>query len=145
MTDSSVPSLCPRFHRAVELIGKRWTGAILRVLQRGRVRFNVLATAIPEMSDRMLSERLRELEREAIVARLVVPETPVRVEYELTAKGRALDETFCAIARWAEAWGDRTDAESVVAEHDQADSSPYAESTTHGDVGASHGTSATVR
>lgn len=98
--------LCPRFHRAVELIGKRWTGAILRVLQGGRTRFNAIAAAIPEMSDRMLAERLRELEHEAIVARHVVPDTPVRVEYDLTEKGRALDETLCAIARWAEQWGD---------------------------------------
>jgi len=96
--------LCPRFHRAVELIGKRWTGAILRVLQGGRTRFNAIAAAIPEMSDRMLAERLRELEHEGIVARLVIPDSPVRVEYELTEKGRALDETFCAIARWAEQW-----------------------------------------
>ncbi len=106
MSDSLVPNLCPRFHKAVELIGKRWTGAILRVLQGGRARFNVIATAIPDMSDRMLAERLRELEHEGIVVRLVVPESPVRVEYELSEKGRALDETFCAIARWAEAWGD---------------------------------------
>lgn len=108
MSDSLVPNLCPRFHKAVELIGKRWTGAILRVLQGGRARFNVIATAIPDMSDRMLAERLRELEHEGIVVRLVVPESPVRVEYELSEKGRALDETFCAIARWAEAWGDST-------------------------------------
>lgn len=105
MSDSLVPALCPRFHKAVELIGKRWTGAILRVLQGGRARFNVIATAIPDMSDRMLAERLRELEHEGIVVRLVIPESPVRVEYELSEKGRALDETFCAIARWAEAWG----------------------------------------
>jgi DNA-binding HxlR family transcriptional regulator len=105
--ESHVVGLCPRFHRAVELIGKRWTGAILRVLQGegGRARFNAIAAAIPDMSDRMLSERLRELEHEGILARIVVPETPVRVEYELTEKGRALDATFCAIARWAEAWG----------------------------------------
>lgn len=108
MDDANVPpGLCPRFHRAVELIGRRWTGAILRVLQGGgRVRFNALAAAIPDLSDRMLAERLRELEGEGIVVRRVVPDSPVRVEYELTPKGRALDETFCAIARWAEAWGD---------------------------------------
>jgi DNA-binding HxlR family transcriptional regulator len=107
MADTSVPSLCPRFHKAVELIGKRWTGAILRVLQGGRTRFNAIASAIPDMSDRMLSERLRELEHEGIVVRLVIPDTPVRVEYELSEKGRALDEAFCAIARWAEKWGDQ--------------------------------------
>lgn len=106
MSETHPAGPCPRFHRAVELIGKRWTGAILRVLQAGRARFNGIAAAIPEMSDRMLSERLRELEHEGILARLVVPDTPVRVEYELTEKGRALDETFCAIARWAESWAD---------------------------------------
>jgi DNA-binding HxlR family transcriptional regulator len=110
MAETSVPSLCPRFHKAVELIGKRWTGAILRVLQGGRTRFNAIASAIPDMSDRMLSERLRELEHEGIVVRLVIPDTPVRVEYELSEKGRALDEAFCAIARWAEKWADQGEA-----------------------------------
>lgn len=99
-------SLCSRFHHAVELIGRRWTGAIIRILQHGPARFSAIATAIPEMSDRMLAERLRELEQEGIVTRLVIPETPVRVEYELTAKGKALDAAFCAIAEWADSWID---------------------------------------
>ena len=106
MSDYHPPTVCPRFHRAVELIGKRWTGAVLRILMGGRARFNAIAAAIPDVSDRMLSERLRELEHEGIIARLVIPETPVRVEYELTDKGRALDEALCAIARWAESYGD---------------------------------------
>lgn len=106
MSDHHPITLCPRFHRAVELIGKRWTGAILRILQSGRTRFNAIAAAIPDMSDRMLSERLRELEHEGLIARFVVPDTPVRVEYELTDKGQALDEAFCALARWAEKFGD---------------------------------------
>lgn len=110
-------ALCPRFHRAVELIGKRWTGAIIRILQNGTARFNAIAAAIPELSDRMLSERLRELEHEGIIARLVIPETPVRVEYELTEKGKALDAAFCALAQWAEKWVDREEplVESGVA------------------------------
>ena len=103
MTDPA-SALCPRFHHAVELIGRRWTGAIIRILQQGRTRFKGIAAAIPEMSDRMLSERLRELEQEGIISRLVIPETPVRVEYELTEKGRALEQAFCAIAQWAEHW-----------------------------------------
>ncbi|MEO7962585.1 MAG: winged helix-turn-helix transcriptional regulator, partial [Gemmatimonadaceae bacterium] len=69
MSEHSSSALCPRFHRAVELIGKRWTGAIIRILQSGRARFNVIAAAIPELSDRMLAERLRELEHEEIIAR----------------------------------------------------------------------------
>ena len=96
--------VCAKFHKAVELIGGRWTGAIIRLLMNDRMRFAELRGAIPEISDRMLSERLRELEGEGIVARIVVPETPVRVEYELTEKGRALEQALCAVGRWAEKW-----------------------------------------
>jgi len=96
--------LCARFHKAVELIGGRWTGAVIRLLLNERMRFAELRAAIPDISDRMLSERLRELESEGIVARIVVPETPVRVEYELTEKGRALEQALCAVGRWAERW-----------------------------------------
>ncbi len=98
------PELCPRFHRASELIGRRWTGAIIFVLLKSRCRFATLREAIPQITDRMLSERLQELEQEGIVERTVVPETPVRVEYELTRKGRALASAMDAIAAWAEKW-----------------------------------------
>lgn len=96
--------LCVKFHRAVELIGGRWTGAIIQLLMPGRMRFAELRAAIPEISDRMLSERLRELETEGVVDRNVVPETPVRVEYELTEKGRALEQALRAVGKWAERW-----------------------------------------
>ena len=98
------PQLCTRFHRAVELIGGRWTGAVIQLLLHGRMRFAELRAAIPEISDRMLSERQRELESEGILARIVIPETPVRVEYELTEKGRALEHALAAVGRWAERW-----------------------------------------
>ena len=98
------PELCSRFHRASELIGRRWTGAIIYVLLRSRCRFATLRDAIPDITDRMLSERLQELEQEAIVERTVVPDTPVRVEYSLTKKGRALAATFEAISEWANTW-----------------------------------------
>ena len=98
------PHLCAKFHRAVELIGGRWTGAVIQLLLNGRMRFAELRSAIPDISDRMLSERLRELEAEGILARIVVPETPVRVEYELTEKGRALEHALAAVGRWAERW-----------------------------------------
>ena len=75
------PGLCARFHKAVELIGRRWSGAIIQILLQRPSRYAELRTAIPDITDRMLSERLRELEEEAIVARTVIPETPVRVEY----------------------------------------------------------------
>ena len=98
------PQLCVKFHKAVELIGGRWTGAVIRLLLTDRMRFAELRGSIPDISDRMLSERLRELESEGIVARIVVPETPVRVEYQLTEKGRALEQALCAVGRWAERW-----------------------------------------
>jgi DNA-binding HxlR family transcriptional regulator len=103
---SDAPSLCTRFHRASELIGRRWTGAIIFVLLKQRCRFATLRTAVPEITDRMLSERLQELEQEGIVERTVIPETPVRVEYSLTKKGRALVTAMDAIAEWAEKWID---------------------------------------
>ncbi len=99
-----IPSLCPRFHRASELIGRRWTGAILYLLLKARCRFATLRSAIPTITDRMLSERLQELEKEGIVERTVVPETPVRVEYALTKKGRELMPAIDAIAEWAQHW-----------------------------------------
>jgi DNA-binding HxlR family transcriptional regulator len=98
-------ALCARFHAAVELVGRRWTGAVIQLLLHGRMRYAELRGAIPEISDRMLSERLRELESEGIVERIVIPETPVRVEYDLTEKGRALERALAEIARWAERWG----------------------------------------
>jgi len=98
------PALCARFHKAVELVGRRWTGAVIQLLLRGRMRYAELRDAIPDISDRMLSERLRELESEGIVARIVIPETPVHVEYELTPKGRALEHALAAIGKWAERW-----------------------------------------
>jgi DNA-binding HxlR family transcriptional regulator len=96
--------LCPRFHRAVELIGRRWTGAIIRVLLSGPRRFNELLTDVPGISDRLLTERLRELEAAEIIRRDVLPCSPVRVRYELTAAGRELRETLDALGHWAERW-----------------------------------------
>jgi len=98
------PELCSRFHRASELIGRRWTGAIIYLLLRQRCRFATLRDGIPDITDRMLSDRLQELEQEGIVERTVVPDTPIRVEYALTKKGRALASAIDAIADWAEKW-----------------------------------------
>jgi DNA-binding HxlR family transcriptional regulator len=94
--------VCARFHRAVELVGRRWTGAIIRVLLHGPARYHELASAIPDISDRMLAERLRELESEELIVRTVIPETPVRVEYALTRKGRELQPALDALGRWAD-------------------------------------------
>ena len=101
---ASAPSLCARFHRAIELIGSRWTGAILQTLLQGKTRYASIRAAVPEITDRMLSERLRLLETEGLVVRTVVPESPVRVEYELSEKGHELQSALQEIAHWAERW-----------------------------------------
>lgn len=97
-------AFCPSYHRAVELIGRRWTGVILRAMLSGAGRFSDIAAAVPGLSDRLLSERLKELEAEGIVQRTVVPSTPVQVNYALTAKGLALSDVVIAISAWAEIW-----------------------------------------
>ncbi|MFN2466218.1 MAG: winged helix-turn-helix transcriptional regulator [Candidatus Dormibacteria bacterium] len=97
-------AFCPRYHRAVELIGRRWTGAILRVLFGGPHRFNEILAGVPGLSDRLLSERLRELETEELVIRRVFAGPPIRSEYELTARGRDLEPVVRDIATWAEKW-----------------------------------------
>ena len=101
-TATHAPALCGRFHHASELIGRRWTGAIIYLLLQQTCRFATLRDAIPDITDRMLSERLQELEEEEIVERTVVPETPVRVEYSLTRKGKGLAEAVNSLANWAE-------------------------------------------
>ena len=100
MKPDGLEPFCPDFHRAVELIGRRWTGAILRAMLTGVSRFSELAETIPGLSPRMLSERLKELEAERIVVRSVMPTVPVRIEYQLTEKGQSLSSVIEAVAGW---------------------------------------------
>jgi DNA-binding HxlR family transcriptional regulator len=93
-----------RFQRGIELIGKRWTGAVVMALMAKPARFNQLLAGIPGISDRVLTERLRELELEGLVERLVDPGPPVRVSYRLTSRGRALEPILTAVSSWAESW-----------------------------------------
>src|SRR5215207_5691777 len=97
-------SCCSAYHQAVELIGKRWTGAILFVLMDGPLRFSEVKVLVPDLSDRLLSERMKELEAEGIVQRRVIDDMPVRVEYCLTAKGRALEPAVRSLKVWARSW-----------------------------------------
>jgi DNA-binding HxlR family transcriptional regulator len=101
-SESSRPACCALYHRAIELVGKRWTGAILLVLMDGPLHFSGIRQLVPELSDRLLSERLKELEAEGIVERRVLDGAPVRVEYSLTSKGRALEPTLGALKAWAQ-------------------------------------------
>ena len=97
---------CTAYHQAVELIGKRWTGAIVFVLLDGPLRFSEVKLLVPDLSDRLLSERMKELEAAGIVERHVTATSPVRVEYELTESGRGLDPALGALKRWADRWLD---------------------------------------
>ena len=95
---------CPRYHRAMDILGGRWTNEIVRALLGGATRFSEVTAAVPGLSDRLLSERLKTLEAEGVLTRTVVPDKPVRVEYQLTPKGRDLAAVVQALATWAETW-----------------------------------------
>src|SRR6201995_3863859 len=99
-----VGGCCPLYHEAVELVGRRWTGAILRVLMDGSLRFSEIAQAVPELSDRLLSERMKELERRGMVERRVISGPPLRVEYSLSKMGRELEPALSELERWANRW-----------------------------------------
>jgi DNA-binding HxlR family transcriptional regulator len=97
-------TICPRYEHAIQLLGKRWTGLLLYALLDGPRRFCELTASVEGLSDRVLSDRLRELEVEGIIERVVYPHIPVRVEYQLTEKGRALEPVVHAISAWATKW-----------------------------------------
>ena len=106
---AGAPYCCPYYHRAVELIGRRWSGAILEILIQGdSLRFSQIASAVTDLSDRMLSDRLKELEASGLVRRTVLPGPPVRVEYSLTRMGRELAPALAELKRWARAWLEST-------------------------------------
>ena len=96
--------MCQHFQRAAELIGKRWNPQIVRALQSGETRFTDLRNGIPSISDAVLSDRLKELETLGIVTRTVTPDTPVRIDYGLTARGQDLTKVMVELAEWAERW-----------------------------------------
>jgi DNA-binding HxlR family transcriptional regulator len=109
ITKNSADPICPRYEHAIQLLGKRWTGLLLYTLLNGPQRFCELTATVEGLSDRVLSDRLRELEEEGVVERIVYPQIPVRVEYQLTAKGKAFGPVVEAIHKWAEVWVDPAD------------------------------------
>jgi DNA-binding HxlR family transcriptional regulator len=98
--------LCPRVEAAFGLFAKKWNGLIIHTLLAGELYFCDIEKAIPALSARLLSLRMKELEREAIVERHVSVSSPIRVSYSLTEKGRALEPIVCAIEEWARTWID---------------------------------------
>ena len=95
---------CPFYHEAVELVGRRWTGAILRVLMDGPLRFSEILQAIPELSDRLLSERMKQLEARGLVTRTVISGPPLQVRYGLSEMGRELEPALTELESWAQRW-----------------------------------------
>jgi DNA-binding HxlR family transcriptional regulator len=98
------PQICEHFQRAAALMARRWNPLIVSALLDGVSRFTDIRNAIPGLGDRLLSERLKELEQEGIVTREVIPDTPVRIEYGLTAQGRDLAGVIDELRAWAERW-----------------------------------------
>jgi DNA-binding HxlR family transcriptional regulator len=98
---------CATYQEAVELVGRRWSGVILRAMLTGATRFGEIRDAIPELTDRMLSERLKELELRGVIERRVQPTTPVRISYHLTPKGEDLRGVVIGLQRWAQRWVDQ--------------------------------------
>jgi DNA-binding HxlR family transcriptional regulator len=95
---------CAHFQEAIEFLGRRWTGTILYMLLNKPYRFNELLNTIPGISDRLLTERLRELEERGLVERHVLPQSPVRVEYRVTEAGRDVEEVLMVIFHWGSKW-----------------------------------------
>src|ERR1700722_18577512 len=104
MTRRAGGGCCPFYHEAVELVGRRWTGAILRVLMDGPLRFSEVSQTIPELSDRLLSERMKELESRGLVKRTVIPGRPLGDRYELSGRARGLELAMTEIETWAQRW-----------------------------------------
>lgn len=118
MATSPRASFCPHFRKAIELVGKRWSGTVLRALMDGPNRFSEICAHVPDISDRSLSMRLKELEQEGLVIRRVDPTQPVSVSYKLTEKGRALERVIAEVESWAHDW--------VAPDADESDASPEA-------------------
>ena len=101
--DTTQP-ICEHYRRAAEIVGRRWVPELIRVLLTGPTRFGELRSAIPGISDHLLSERLKSLEGDGLISRTVLPQTPVGVEYALTDKGAGLAGAIDALSVWAERW-----------------------------------------
>jgi DNA-binding HxlR family transcriptional regulator len=113
LSNKATVQTCPLYEHAIQVLGKRWTGLLLDALMKGPRRFCELTALVEGLSDRVLSDRLRELETEGVVKRVVYPQIPVRVEYQLTEKGYALKPVVDAIHTWAAEWVELPPADSA--------------------------------
>jgi DNA-binding HxlR family transcriptional regulator len=97
---------CRRFQGSIEFVGKRWSSGILLAITRGHTRFSEIIAAVPGLSDRLLSQRVKELEHEGVLERIVIPTTPVQISYQLTERGADLMRSLQSIAEWGQRWSD---------------------------------------
>ncbi|MFC4909725.1 winged helix-turn-helix transcriptional regulator [Actinomadura gamaensis] len=95
---------CPYYAAAMDMLGRRWAATVLRALLGGAVRFSDIAAAVPDMTHKLLSQRLKDLEADGLIERSVHPTTPVRIDYRLTEKGAALGQVLLALNQWALEW-----------------------------------------
>jgi DNA-binding HxlR family transcriptional regulator len=100
---------CRRFQGSIEFVGKRWSSGILLAIARGNTRFSEIIAAVPGLSDRLLSQRVKELEHEGAIERRVIPTTPVQISYHLTALGADLMNSLQPIVGWAQRWDRSSD------------------------------------
>ena len=106
-------SNCPT-RQVLDRIGDKWTALIIGLLEEGPLRFSELQRSIGGISQKMLTQTLRNLERDGLVERTLYPEVPPRVEYALTPLGETLCTPIAAIRHWAEAHiGEVTAAQTV--------------------------------
>lgn len=94
--------ICTTFHSAIEFIGKRWMGVVIYTLLKGPKRYNEIISSIPGISDRLLTERLRDLENEGLIIKRMIAVSPKKVEYELTATGKELEEVIHVLMKWVQ-------------------------------------------
>lgn len=96
--------VCTKIEGAYQIIGKKWMGLIIHSLMDEPKRFSEVHSFIPELSKRMLSERMKELEDCGIILRNVITDRPVRTEYSLTRKGHDLGMALQKVEDWAQTW-----------------------------------------
>ncbi len=104
---------CP-VEATLTLIGGKWKGVVLWHLLQGTLRFNEIRRRLPNVTQRMLTNQLRELEANGFVIRTVYPEVPPKVEYSLSARGRSLEPVILALKAWGEANGVEPDNDHTV-------------------------------
>lgn len=92
---------CP-VEAALSLISGKWKAVVLWHLLQGKLRFNEIRRRLPEVTQRMLTNQLRELEADGFIIRTVYPQVPPKVEYSLSERGRSLEPVLLALKTWGE-------------------------------------------